>query len=193
MDEKIGRSLRIMRQRKGLTLEQLSTRCSLSIGFLSQVERGLSSLSITSLHAICDALEVPLTHFFAAVPPDGPLVVRAHKPRSQISIGDSQVVYNLLSNPSPDRLLEAVIAQYPPHYQPLPMTHAGEEFGYVLEGEVLLVVEEKEEMLKPGDSFHIFSTASHTVQNLGDTEARILWILTMKLLEGGENLQWQED
>lgn len=193
MDDKIGRSLRTLRQRKGWTLEKLSSRCNLSIGFLSQVERGLSSLSITSLHEICDALEVPLTHFFSAVPADGPLVVRADQPRSRISIGDSQVVYNLLSNPSPDRLLEAVIAQYPPHYQPLPMAHAGEEVGYVLEGEVLLVVEEKKEMLKAGDSFHIFSTTPHTIQNLEDTEARILWISTMRLLEGGEHTQWQED
>ena len=193
MDEKIGRSLRALRQRKGWTLEKLAASCNLSIGFLSQVERGLSSLSITSLHAICDSLEVPLTHFFSAVPAEGPLVVRADKPRNRITIGDSQVVYNLLSNPNPDRLLEAVIARYPPNYQPLPMSHVGEEFGYVLEGEVLLVVEEKKEMLKVGDSFHIFSTTSHTIQNLGDTEARILWILTMKLLEGGEHIRWEED
>jgi quercetin dioxygenase-like cupin family protein len=65
------------------------------------------------------------------------------------------------------------------------MAHPGEEFGYVLEGEVLLVVDEKKETLKAGDSFHIFSTTPHTIQNLEDTEARILWILTMKLLEGG--------
>jgi quercetin dioxygenase-like cupin family protein len=47
------------------------------------------------------------------------------------------------------------------------------------------VVDEKKETLKAGDSFHIFSTTPHTIQNLEDTEARILWILTMKLLEGG--------
>jgi len=187
MDDEIGRSLRTLRQLKGWTLEELSSRCSLSIGFLSQVERGLSSLSITSLRAICEALEVPLTHFFAAMPSDGPLVVRADKPRNRIKIGDSQVVYNLLSNSTPSRVLEAVIAEYPPHYQPLPMAHAGEEFGYVLEGRILLLVEDKEEALGPGDCFHIFSTRAHTVQNLGDTAARILWVLTMKLLEGGEH------
>lgn len=193
MDYEIGRSLRALRQRKGWTLEELSSRCNLSIGFLSQVERGLSSLSITSLHAICDALEVPLTHFFAAMPSDGPLVVRAGKPRRRIKIGDSQVVYNLLSNSTPDRVLDALIAEYPPHYKPLPMAHAGEEFGYILEGEILLLVEDKREILKPGDSFHIFSTRPHTIQNLGDTTAKILWILTMKFLEGGEHLEWQRD
>jgi len=193
MDDEIGRSLRTLRQLKGWTLEELSSRCSLSIGFLSQVERGLSSLSITSLRAICEALEVPLTHFFAAMPSDGPLVVKADKPRNRIKIGDSQVVYNLLSNSMPNRVLEAVIAEYPPHYQPLPMAHAGEEFGYVLDGRILLLVEDKEETLGPGDSFHIFSTRAHTVQNLGDTAARILWVLTMKLLEGGEHSEWHKD
>ena len=98
-----------------------------------------------------------------------------------------------MSNSTPDRVLEALIAEYPPHYQPLSMTHAGEEFGYVLEGEILLVVEDKKETLKSGDSFHIFSTRAHTIQNLGDTTARILWVLTMKLLEGGDYLEWQKD
>jgi transcriptional regulator with XRE-family HTH domain len=191
MDHEIGRGLRSLRQRKGLTLEDVSSRCGLSIGFLSQVERGLSSLSISSLRAICDALEVPVTHFFAAMPSDGPLVVRAGKPRSRIKIGDAQVTYNLLSNSMTDRILEALIAEYPPHYHPPRVTHVGEEFGYVLEGQVLLQVGDKEDVLGPGDSFHIFSTQEHTVQNPGDTTTKILWVLTMKLLEGGGHLEWQ--
>jgi quercetin dioxygenase-like cupin family protein len=169
-------------------LEELSSRCGLSISFLSQVERGLSSLSISSLHSICEALEVPMTHFFAATAPNGPLVVRAGKPRSRIHIGDSQVTYNMLSSSMPERVLEALIAEYPPHYRPPLVTHAGEEFGYVLEGKVLLQVVDQKEMLSPGDSFHIISSQPHTVQNPSDEPTRILWVLTMKLLEGGGHL-----
>jgi quercetin dioxygenase-like cupin family protein len=86
----------------------------------------------------------------------------------------------------PDRVLEAAIAEYPPHYSPPFITHGGEEFGYVLEGKLLLQVEDKKELLNVGDSFHYFSTRPHTLQNLGDDTAKILWVLTMKLLEGGK-------
>jgi transcriptional regulator with XRE-family HTH domain len=185
MDRNVGQGVRRLRQHKGWTLEELSSRCGLSIGFLSQVERGLSSLSISSLHAICDALGVPVTHFFVNTPVGGPLVVRSGRPRGRIQIGDSQVTYNMLSNGVSNRTLEALIAEYPPHYLPPLVRHEGEEFGYVLEGSVRLEVEGQEEFLAPGDSFHIFSSRLHTVQNPGDVPAKILWALTMKLLEGG--------
>jgi transcriptional regulator with XRE-family HTH domain len=182
--ESIGRRVRTLRQQKGWTLEEFSARCGLSVGFLSQVERGLSSISISSLNAICKALGIPLTHFFATVN-DGPLVLRAGHPRSRIRIEDSNVTYNLLSGGMPDRMLEAMIAEYPPHYSPPLISHEGEEFGYVLEGQVLLQVEDKKELLNVGDSFHFFSSRPHTVQNPGDDTAKVLWVLTLKLLEGG--------
>jgi len=87
-----------------------------------------------------------------------------------------------------DRVLEALIAEYPPHYDPPLITHEGEEFGYVLEGKVLLQVEDKEETLTSGDSFHIFSSQLHTVRNPSEQTAKILWVLTMKLLGGGGHI-----
>ncbi len=187
-NHKVGQGVRVLRQRKEWTLEELSSRCGLSISFLSQVERGLSSLSIPSLHSICEALEVPITHFLATTTVNGPLVVRAGEPHNRVRIGDSQVTYDLLSSSIPGRVLEALIAEYPPHYHPLLDTHEGEEFGYVLEGEVTLQVEDNKETLAPGDSFHILSSQLHTVQNPSNKPAKILWVLTMKLLEGGGHL-----
>lgn len=154
------------------------------MSFLSQVERGLSSLSISSLQAICKALGVPLTYFFT--PPSGnSIVLKAGRPRTRIRIEDSQVTYSLLSGPMPDRVLEALIAEFPPGYRHPLITHSGEEFGYVLEGEVILQLEDREFALEPGDSFHILSSQPHTVRNPSDRPARILWVLTQRLLEGG--------
>ncbi|HAF70724.1 MAG: Cupin 2 conserved barrel domain protein [Acetothermia bacterium 64_32] len=182
--QEIGRRVREFRQRKGWTLEELSARCGLSVSFLSQVERGLSSLSISSLQAICQALGIPITHFFA--PPSGnSLVLKAGSPRTRIRIEDSQVTYSLLSGPMPERLLEAFIAEFPVGYKHPLVTHPGEEFGYLLEGEVVLRVEEEEFRLQPGDSFHILSTQPHTIYNVGDKPAKLLWVMTHKLLEGG--------
>jgi len=180
--ENIGRGVRTLRQRKGLTLQEVSSRSGLSVSFLSQVERGLSSLSLSSLGAICEALEVPVTYFFTARG-DGPVVHKADQPRRRIRIEDSQVTYNLLSARMPDRVLEAYIADYPPHYDHPLITHEGEEFGYVVEGRLILQIGDQEHLLEPGDSFHISSAEPHTIRSKSDRPGRILWIQTEKLFE----------
>jgi len=182
--QEVGQRIREFRQRKGWTLEDLSSRCGLSVSFLSQVERGLSSLSISSLQAICKAMEIPLTYFFAA-PSGNSLVLKAGRPRSRLRIEDSGVTYNVLSGPMSERMLEALVAEFPPNYRHPLITHPGEEFGYVLEGKIELQIEDEKFVLEPGDSFHIFSSQPHTIRNLSPSPAKILWVLTQKLLEGG--------
>jgi len=182
--QEVGRRIRELRQRKGWTLEELSAKAGLSVSFLSQVERGLSSLSISSLQAICNALGIPITHFFA-ISPGNSAVLKAGKPRSRIKIEDSHVTYNVLSGPMPDRILEAFISEFPPGYAHPLITHPGEEFGYVLAGKVVLQIEDNEYELEPGDSFHFYSTQPHTLRNVGPDTAKVLWVMTHKLWEGG--------
>lgn len=87
---------------------------------------------------------------------------------------------------NPALTLEALIAEFPPRYEHPLITHVGEEFGYVLEGTLVLQVEEEEFEPGPGDSFHIFSsTQPHTIRNETDQVGKILWVQTLKLLEGG--------
>src|SRR4030042_645109 len=62
--ESVGKRIRDLRTEKGWTLKELASKCELSTSFLSQVERGLSSVSITSLHIICQALGMSLGEFF---------------------------------------------------------------------------------------------------------------------------------
>jgi len=180
----IGQRIREIRRSKDWTLEELSSRCGLSISFLSQVERGLSSLSISSLRAICEALDLPLTYFLSPTPA-GPIVAKGGEPRSRIRFEDSGVTYGILSDRFPTRTLEALFADYPPHYDPPMITHEGEEFGYVMEGRLVLQVEDEVHELEPGDSFHFVSARRHTVRNPFDQPARTLWVVTMKLTEGG--------
>ena len=64
----IGLQIKTIRTRNNMTLKQLSEQTDLSIGFLSQLERGMSSVAIDSLEKIAEALDVPLTSFFNEVP-----------------------------------------------------------------------------------------------------------------------------
>lgn len=93
------------------------------------------------------------------------------------------MTYNLLSARMPDRVLEAYIADYPPHYDHPLITHEGEEFGYVVEGRLILQIGDQEHLLEPGDSFHISSAEPHTIRSKSDRPGRILWIQTEKLFE----------
>ena len=183
-NETIGRTIRTLRQERKWTLEDLSTRCGLSVGFLSQVERGLSSLSVASLRAVCEALEVPLAQFFTVSDvTDRAAITRAGEPYYQMRIGSSKITYSMLSGSRLNRTMEAFIAEYPPKYSPPVVPHEGEEFGYVLSGRILLLFEGEEHVLESGDSFQIDSNRPHTVRNLMDEEpARILWVQTQKIL-----------
>jgi len=182
-NEAVGRTIRKLRQERGWTLEELSKRCGLSVGFLSQVERGLSSLSVASLKTVTDALEVPLAQFFTVFDPaDRPAITKSGEPHLQLRIGSSEISYSMLSGSRPNRTIEAFIAEYPPGYTPPVLPHEGEEFGYVLSGKIVLVLIDEEHVLEAGDSFQIDSSRPHTVRNLEETAAQILWVQTMKLL-----------
>ena len=62
-NEQIGAKMKACRQEKGLTLKQLSDMVDLSVGFLSQAERGLATISLNSLYRLATALEVDVSFF----------------------------------------------------------------------------------------------------------------------------------
>ena len=183
MDNKtLGRNIRRLRQERGETLEQVASRCRLSVGFLSQVERGVSSPSVASLTAILDALETPISQFFQTPIANAAAITKAGEAPYQIRVGSSETVYSMLSGSRPNRTLEAFIAEYPPGYAPPVLPHEGEEFAFVLSGHVLLILDGEQHLLGPGDSFQIDSSCPHTIRNDGNKPAKILWVQTLKIL-----------
>ena len=134
----IGSKLKALRTSKKYTLKQLSEESGLSIGFLSQIERGMSSIAIDSLSKIADILGVSLSSFFEDSAPSAPdPVMRSFDlPCTQIS---SQIMQYLLSNDvgSYDilpRLIQLLPVPNPSKEDMVMMNHSGEEFIYILEG-----------------------------------------------------------
>lgn len=179
--EDIGRRVRALRQRKGWTLQELSDRCGLSVSFLSQVERGLSSLSIVSLYAICDALGVPAPDLLAEPKKSSPVLRASDQP--SIHLPNVSVVYRWLSGEFSGRVIEVLIGEFPPGYQHPLAPHEGEEFGYVLEGRLVLRMESDEHVLGPGDSYHFPATIPHGYKTSEQEGARVLWALTQKFIK----------
>jgi len=185
MDD-LGQSLREARLQKGWTLETLSEASGLSTGFLSQVERGLSTLSIVSLSAICRALELPIGDLFSASGPldrDAPSIIE-RKNQLQIHIGDSPIAYRYLSSQLPeDPIIELLIAEFPAGMLREDSSHEGRELGYVLEGRLLLSIGGKERELKSGDSYRLSSSEPHGYRTPKETGARVLMAVTERYIE----------
>jgi transcriptional regulator with XRE-family HTH domain len=180
----VGPRLRRLRQEAGISLRQLAQRSGLSVGFLSQVERGLSSIALTRLHEVAAALGVTMAEFFGAVPvaplPDDDAVVftvtRAAERRVVESSGQH---FELLSARVPGLVLEPMLVHIPPGGQREPAAgHAGEEFAYVLSGELLYEVAGKEYRLGPGDSLFLRSNTPHSLYNDGAETTVVISVVT---------------
>ncbi|SED28057.1 transcriptional regulator, XRE family with cupin sensor [Rhizobiales bacterium GAS188] len=176
----IGSEIRGLRKARGLTLTGLAEASSLSIGYLSLLERDRATPSIKALHAVSRALGVTISWFFQAsdVPEEErDLVVRrARRRRLDYSAG---LVDELLS-PNLNGALELLSCRFPPGASSgeEPYTHAGEEAGVVIRGRLELWVDGRTVMLEAGDSFGFQSTLPHSYRNPGPDEAEVIWAIT---------------
>lgn len=184
--EDLGAKLREARTSRGWTLETLADQSGLSPGFLSQVERGLSTLSIVSLSSICRALDLPIETLFSSTGPlnrKAPTVTRADQ-QLNIQIGGAPVSYGYLTGQLPEApIQELLIAEFPRDCRQASSAHEGEEFGYILEGELVLRVGETEHELRSGDSYHIGASQPHSYCTGSTSRARVLMAITQRFID----------
>ena len=174
----IGAKIRQLRVQKGLTLEELASRSELTKGFLSQLERDLTSPSIDSLNDILEALGTDLADFFKE-DKDEQTVFRAEDffvdERDAYTIG--WIVPNSQKNG-----MEPILLTLPSGGESFEVApHSGEEFGYVVSGTVVLECDGKRSVLHRGETFYLHGRSFHRLKNEEKTEARILWVSTPPL------------
>ena len=183
----VGKAIRTLRKEKSLSLRELSQLSGLSTGFLSMVERGRSSLALTSLNNVAKALDTDLADLFASerkvrVSHPLPHVSRA-KEDGRLSIASSQRVYKVLSPRAPGLVIEPLLVTVGPNSElEEPYSHEGEEFAYVIEGELIFAVDSEEYRLGPGDSIHLLPTVPHAIRNDTEEPAKVLWVLTPRFM-----------
>jgi transcriptional regulator with XRE-family HTH domain len=176
MDE-IFKKIRDLRKKHNMRLKDLSKKTGLSVSFLSQIERGSTSLAIISLKKIADALDVPITEFFEDESRQD-FMVKAEDQKT-FRIEGSTTQYARLGGNFNGRSLEPLLVTLAPGMVQDPVfNHPGEEFYYVLEGAVIISVDGKEHLVKVGDSIHFPSHLPHFWQNPLDHTSKILCVLT---------------
>lgn len=180
VDRAVGARIRSLRQARGLSLEQLCSAAGLSIGFLSQIERGISSPSLKALASLADALDLPIGALFGVVPSQegGAGVVVHVADRSTLQLWRSGIVKQLLTPGGQDAALNVYMVVLEPGADTGidPYKHQGEEAGLVLEGELKLTVDDETWRLGPGDSFRFESSRPHRFGNSGTVETKVVWV-----------------
>lgn len=184
----IGLRIRYLRRQSGMTLRALSQECGLSVSFLSQIERGLSSFSIPSLRSICQALDVPVADMLIVSNGPGkaffadprPIEITKGDNRSYVSLSDTSIRHRFLSTGFPGRGFEAFISEMSPGSHVDCPIHEGEEFGYVLEGRLQLTICDDKHELGSGDTFHLMGTTPHVIGVGEEVGAKVLWVQTVR-------------
>lgn len=178
--DRLGEKIKELRQQRNLTLRDLSDQTGFSISFLSQVERGLSSLSISSLRTLAQSLGIDLSVFFPP-PVHGNYVTRTAA-QQPFRLEGSDIDYVSLSGEFPARTLEPLLVTLPPNHRATePFSHPGEEFGYIVTGDLTMLIDGNEYLLGPGDSIHFSSRTRHTWENRGEVPVVAVWIVTPKI------------
>ena len=179
-NQTIGAKIKALRTEKKYTLKNLGDLTGFSVGFLSQIERGISSVAVDSLAKIAKCLEVPLSTFFDTEPPDrqDPVV---HSFSTHQTMVSPQIIQSILSHDTqafdflPRRFLLMPFSD-PDTLVPELYAHTGEEFIYVLTGIVSLWVENSRYTLYPRDSIQIHSNQPHNWANNTNKVAELLSI-----------------
>ena len=171
----IGAKIKRLRLTNGLTLEELANRSELTKGFLSQLERDLTSPSVATLEDILEALGTNLKEFFAEEE-DEQIVFGKNDffINEQEDYKISYIIPNAQKNEMEPILIELKKDKKSMEVDP----HEGEEFGYVVQGKVTLVNGDDAFELKKGETFYLRGNLPHYLENHHDTVAKIVWVST---------------
>lgn len=173
----IGSKIRNLRQKMGLTQEELAERSDLTKGFISQMEHGNASPSVDNLYHVVSALGSNLSDFFKEEK-KGAVVYRSKDSLSKV-YEDQNIIINWLIKDSQKNAMEPVIMELEVKgesktYKPF----EGESFGYVLEGKITLHLGNEVYKLDTGDSFYFEANQKHFIKNNGKNLAKVLWVLS---------------
>ncbi|MEP9384897.1 helix-turn-helix domain-containing protein [Nocardioides cheoyonin] len=173
----LGPRLRDARQRQGLTIDQVAQMTDLTKGFISRLERDMTSPSVATLVTICDALSLPVGELFTA--PKTDLVRRTQAPRIQLT---GQGAEERLLTPRAQSRLQMVRSTIEPLASAgseLYTLNAELEVLHVLKGQIELVFTGQTELLGTGDTMTFAGREPHTWRNPSATRtAEALWIIS---------------
>lgn len=184
---KLGERLRARRKELKLTLQDVASQAGLSVGFISQIERGITVPSLVSLVSVCRVLQLDMGNIFQQ--PKQTSAVTRKADRTVYGLGaitGSDVTYERLSASFPGNILRSTLIHEPPGFRSEPMSHEGEEIFFILRGALTLELDGEVTILEAGDSAHFPSTRTHVTWNHTNEVTTIFHTCTMDVFGDGE-------
>lgn len=171
---KIGYKIKTLRMAKNLTQEELADRAELSKGFISQVERDLTSPSIATLVDILQCLGTNLKEFFNDAE-DNQIVFHDDDYFEKADDALGNKIEWIIPNAQKNEM-EPIRLTLKPNGSTYPdLPHEGEEFGYVLSGSITIHIGSKIYKAKKGEAFYFTPDGTHYLE-AGKTGATLIWV-----------------
>ena len=181
MDD-LGKRLKALRNEQGLTLVELGNQVDLSASYLSQIERGVAMPSLARLATLARVLGVDVGFFFEHEV-SSPGVVRSEQ--GKVLRNADGVWVGLLSAHTADRKIQPYrLVCRPGMSRDHRPEHPGEEFGFVLQGQLTVTVGDEIFVLKAGDSIHCETLQPRSWRNDGDEECIVICAISPPIAEG---------
>lgn len=179
---RIGAKVRHARLLRGLSLRQLADKVGCSVSTLSKIEGQKANPSITMLHRICSALETNMAALFNSDEEFSVVTRGQDRPviqTDQVRRGEGIRLERLVPYSAASLLQGNIHVIQPGGGSDHGLQHEGEELGYVIEGDLELIVDGVTYLAGAGDSFFFRSDLPHSYRNPSDTvETRVIWINT---------------
>ncbi|GHE03823.1 XRE family transcriptional regulator [Defluviimonas sp. 20V17] len=176
----VGNDIRALRKSRGATIKELSATLGRSVGWLSQVERGQATPSITDIAAIANNFGVNISFFFRSAnrdPDEQGIVLRAAD-RIPIGSSESGLIEELLS-PTLGGTFEMIKSTFAPRSSSdgLRAARQSEDGGVLISGQLTLEIDDLTLALEAGDSFQ-FTSRTYSWRNNHDTPAVAVWVIS---------------
>lgn len=172
----IGVNLKRLRNANSLTQQELADRCELTKGYISQLERDLTSPSIATLTDILECLGTDLASFFNEAI-DSKIVFKEED--VFVKEDEQNYIINWIIPNAQKNKMEPILVELKSYGKTkLDEPHEGEEFGYVLSGAILLYYGNQVFKVRKGESFYFKTNKSHYIENTSKNTARVIWVST---------------
>ena len=174
----LGDKVKNLRKAKKITIKEMAEMTSLSTGFISQFERGITTIDVDHLHTMASILDVDISYFFQCEKQEEEVetvVVRRYE-RPIIRTLNQAIYFGLSSNFKDTQMAPKYVELLPSETNETPSSygHPGEEFIFVIEGTLTLYLKDAIYKLYPGDAVHFLSTCEHNWGNSSDSVVKFI-------------------
>ena len=188
-DVKIGNRLSFLRKRKKMTLDELASKSGVSKSILSQIERDLSNPTVSTISRIAKALEENLSNFFSLTEVEGFSTVKKSKEMPSITSHDGLCNLMILGAGETVNWLQWYFLSMKPQGILDSTSHGPKTFENltVIEGEIIIEINDNIEKIKKGDTFRFQSNKKHIIKNISKKKSEVLMVNYIDPLNGSFN------